>query len=247
MRGRRRSVRLCITASVCSLALAGSAQAATLTLGSQFQGTIEPTDLAIGGSTIAQTALAAPLVAVAPVDGTVTEWRFAGSGPPFTPQVIRPTGGGQYAVAASGAPQEGAPGYAITGPFPLNLPIRQGDLFGYSLSSLGFGGAITRPTAASIFFTPPLGGSPESPDSAGSGLELAVNATVRYCVVPDLKGKKPAGARSALTAADCTVGTTTKSKKRRKKRRVLSQSVPPGSQISDTAPVDIKVSRKRKP
>ena len=238
-----------LSTAFCSLALAGSAEAATVTLGSQFQGyTGEPTDLPASGATVAQTALPAPLVAVAPVDGTVTEWRFAGYGPSFTPQVIRPTGGGQYAVAVSGPPQAAnAGGYPILGPFPLSLPIRQGDLFGYSVPSIAFGAYTARPDAASIFFTPPLGGSPEPPDSAGSGIELAVNATVRYCVVPDLKGKKPADARSALTAADCKVGATAKSKKRRKKKRVLSQSVPPGSQISDTASVDIKVSRKRKP
>jgi len=243
-----RAARLAVAMAACSLVFAGGAEAATLTLGSQFQGNVgEPIDFPVGGATIAQTSLPSPLIAVAPVDGTVVNWRFAGSGPSFTPQVIRP-GGGLYAVASSGPSQAAAVGYAVTGPFPLNLPIRRGDLFGYSEIN-GFGAAYTRADAGIVFFQPPLdpGGNPEAPDATNpNAYELALSATVRYCVVPDLRKMKPNAARAALTAADCTVGQAKKSKKRRKKKRVLSQEVPPGSQVSDTLPIDFKISRKRK-
>jgi len=242
----RVTFRLILATAASSLALAGGAQAATLTLGSQFQGyTGDAFDFSASGGTIAQTALPSPLIAISPVDGTVTQWRFSGAGPSFTPVVIRPQGTGRYAVSVGGAAQPAAPGYVITGPFPLSLPIHRGDLFGYS-APLGSGGVIIRTGTGHIFYEPPLGTSPEVPDATvANTYELAMNATVRYCVVPALKKKTPKAARAALAAADCTVGKTKKSKKRRKKKQVLSQSLPPRSQVSDTAPVDIKVSRKR--
>jgi PASTA domain len=229
---------------VCPLLMAGSAKGATLVLGSQFQGAIDGAPVP-SASTGAQATLPAPLLAASPTDGTVIDWRFVGAGAGFVPRIIRPAGGGQYIGAGTGSAQTGnAP--AIAGPFTVSLPIRKGDLFGFDAQAGTDIGVIDRPGTGYIAFTPPLpdGGSPQPP-GAQPARELAVSATVRYCLVPKLKGKKPAAARDALTAADCTVGKTKKSKKRRKRKRVLSQSVAPGTSISDTQPVDIKVSRKR--
>ena len=92
---------------------------------------------------------------------------------------------------------------------------------------------------------PPLDTGPgRSPEFGGPApAEYALSATVRYCLVPKLKGKKPKAAKKALKAADCTFGGKRKSKKHTKKKKVVKQTVAPGTSISDTAPVAIKVSR----
>ncbi|MGZ5375740.1 MAG: hypothetical protein ACXWEF_04730 [Solirubrobacterales bacterium] len=91
------------------------------------------------------------------------------------------------------------------------------------------------------------------PDGVGSTFtpdvqhELLLQATVKFCKVPDLVGKKPADATAALTTADCAAGAQTtrklklkkKTKKNRKKNKaikamngvIVSQGTPP----ADTA------------
>jgi beta-lactam-binding protein with PASTA domain len=86
-----------------------------------------------------------------------------------------------------------------------------------------------------------------APTTTTPGAEAAVNATVRYCLVPTLKGQTGKAARRALAAADCKVGTVKKTKKRRPFKQVLGQSVKPGSSVSDTTLVNFKVSKKAKP
>jgi PASTA domain len=235
---------------VCPAFMASSAQGATLTIGSQFQGTLIASLLSPEGGTSVLSALPAPLIASSPTDGTVIDWRFIGgdgelADAKFTPVVVRQAGGGLYTVAGAGPPQS-ATG-ALAGPFPLNLAIKQGDLLGSRWPGMAEGNYFFNSSATTLGFGPGLveGAPPQAPNSTAD-LEWAVSATVRYCLVPKLKGKKPKAARAALAASDCAVGKTKKSKKRRKRKKVLSQSVAPGTSISDTQPVDVKVSRKRK-
>ena len=75
--------------------------------------------------------------------------------------------------------------------------------------------------------------------------EIGMQATVRYCKVPRLKGKSPKEARKALTAADCTVGKLKKTKKVRDRKEVVSQGVKPGTAVSDTKPIKLGLSRKQ--
>jgi PASTA domain len=228
---------------VCPLLLAGSAQGATLTLGSQFQGTIEPADSSTHPSVL-QTALPAPLITGSPVDGTVIDWRFAGIGNGFVPRIFRLAGPDLFVGAGTGPPQVGTG--AVAGPFPLSMPIKRGDYFGFDVP-VGSVGTYATPGSTYQLFTPALadGSAGRAPNTTINGREIAIAATVRYCLVPKLKGKKPAAAHKALAASDCAVGKTKKAKKRRKRKSVLSQSVAPGTSISDTQPVDLKVSRKR--
>jgi len=89
------------------------------------------------------------------------------------------------------------------------------------------------------------GGSATAPTDDDADEQRQVAATVRYCLVPKLKKKSPKKAKRALRAADCTPGKVKRTKKERRKKQVLSQSVKPGTAISDTAAVNIKISRKR--
>jgi hypothetical protein len=245
--GRERLVRRSLAVALVAAALllpAAAARANTVTLGSQFQGTIESGVLE-GGGTVVNTSLPAPLVAGAPSDGTVTAWRFSGGTTTWIPQIVRPLGGDLYTVAAQGPTQQGTGVGNVIGPFPLSIPVKRGDLIGVSGSNFSNLGVIANPGALSRYFTPPLSPGPGRPaDFDNPGFEDAISATLRYCLVPSLNGKKPKAAKQALRAADCTVGTKRKSKKRRKKKKVLSQSVPAGTSISDTAPIDFKVSRR---
>jgi hypothetical protein len=232
-----------------SLIAAAGAQANTLIVGSQFNGTISSAVLDGGAGTLVNTSLPTPLMASSPTDGTVISWRFSADNSQWTPQVVRPHGGGHYTEAGAGTPQTGTGVGNITGPFPLNLPIKAGDHFGFAGGNFEQLGFIENPGAVHAYFIPRLQPGPgREPDFTGvSDIEEAVSATVRYCLVPDLRGKKPKKAKKALKAADCTFGSKRKSKKRRKKKKVVGQSVPAGTSISDTAPVNFKVSRQLKP
>jgi PASTA domain-containing protein len=222
---------------------AASAQAARVTVGSSLAGPFESAT-SFGLATRANLTLPPPANAASPVDGTAISWSFIGA--EMTPRIIRPVGGGLFTGAGTGPKQAGAGPGAISGPFPINLPIKAGDLFGVNTdgASSPFG-TRDAPGAARGLWNPLADGGPGDDPTVATGQELAVQAVVRYCLVPKLKGKKPGKAKQALRAADCTVGAVRKGRKARKKR-VVKQSVPPGSSISDTTPVDLKVSRKKK-
>jgi PASTA domain len=225
---------------------AGTAEAATVQVGSPLAGTF--TRLPLNNvSTLANKTLSDPGANVtSPVDGTVVNYRLVAPKGTFRLQVIRPTGTGAYAGIASSTPLEFDILIGPSGPIATSLPIQKGDsvavVNGADTDFLG--GAIGSTFSS---WVPPLtdGAPARLPSFDGFPGEFGIGATVRYCQVPSLKGKTPKAARAALAAADCTVGKVKKTKKARKKKKVLSQSVAPGTSISDTAPVDLKVSRKR--
>jgi hypothetical protein len=243
----RRSAACAAIAATVSLLAAAAAQANTVTLGSQFQGTMQSSVLDGGKGTVVNTSLPAPLIVGAPSDGTVLDWRFSGGTTQWTPQILRPLGNGTYTEAAQGPAQQGAGVGTISGPFPLNIPVKKGDLIGVIGTNFSNLGVIDSASAVYGYWVPPLSpGAGRAPDFGGPGVEDAISATLRYCLVPSLKGKKPKAAKKALAAANCVFGGKSKSKKRREKKKVVGQSVAAGTSISDTAPVAIKVSRPKR-
>ena len=72
--------------------------------------------------------------------------------------------------------------------------------------------------------------------------EFAYNATVRYCLVPKVKGKKLGSARKALANAACALGKV-KRPKGSKGKFVRSQKVRPGTSLGDGASVNVKVGK----
>jgi hypothetical protein len=244
-RGLGRSfARALVVATATAGIASGSAQAATVNIGSSLTGSVSSSVIVGSPVTVANSVVDPPGVAASPTDGTVISWRFFGSGP-LTPRVIHPVGGGLYVGAGTGASTPGAGSGLLSGPLTVNLPIKKGDLFGWNFAPGGSYNAHNSATASRLGWVPALGdgGSGRASDDTDSG-EGLVQATVRYCLVPKVRGKTPKAAKNALRGADCTVGTVKKSKKRTKKKKVLKQSAAPGSSISDTQPVDLKVSRK---
>ncbi len=244
----RTCVKLALATTAITLLVGGTAQAATVRLGSTLQGPTGNPQYENG--TLVLESVPAPGIAASPVDGTIVSWSFIGNDDGlYFPRVIRSAGAGAYTGVATGPGQNGAVFPAIAGPFSTNLPIRKGEHFGIDIPEDGTLG-LRDPTVGGLarLFTPPLANNapPTTTMFTYGNEEEMVGATVRYCVVPNLKGKSPKAARNALTAADCTVGKVKKTKKKRKKKKVLSQSVAPGTSISDTAPVDLKTSQKKK-
>jgi PASTA domain-containing protein len=226
--------------------LGGSARANTVTVGSTLAAP-NFTLVDFGPpATVTNYMLPAPATASSPVDGTVTSWRFIGSGGPLTPRVLRSTSGTTMTGVLSGTPESATAPNVISGPFSAALAIKQGEYFG--VDGGAGAGLATAPTpgATSLYFQPALvDGAPGSAPVGTNAEEDAISATVRFCEVPKLKGLSGKAARQALHAADCQVGHVTKGK-RKPVKKVLKQGVRAGTSISDTQPVDLTISRKKK-
>jgi PASTA domain len=244
-RGRAAFVTLAI--GIVTLFAASTARAATVTVGSSLNATFAQTPF-VAPTTVANYILPPPANATSPTDGTVISWRFVGAGDPFTPRVLRSTGGTSHTGTGSGiaqAPTATPP--APSGPFSTSLPIKRGEIFGINVPAGGTLGTAPTTGATYLQWAPPItdGGAGVAGVSVAS--EAAISATVRYCKVPKLKGLPAKAARQALISAECTIGNVTKSAKRRPTKQVIRQSVKANSSIADTAPVDFVVAPKKKP
>jgi len=180
----------------------------------------------------------------------VISWRFAGGvGGPFRLRVLHVPSDGIEAGAGTSSPVI-PPGPGPTAPLPTKLPIAAGETIGIDNSSFGDKLGTKVPTTSATFYAwyPPLiDGAPSRGGQPGAG-ELGFNATVRYCVVPRLVGKKLGRAKRSLRAADCALGRITPKREakraRGRARFVESQGVAAGRRISDTAGVNLRVATK---
>jgi hypothetical protein len=212
---------------------------------------------------------------VSPANGVVTDWKVksADDGAVYTLKVLRPNGpvslvpatisnfSGITSVEAPSAVPNGTFAATPTGEifdYPASLPISKGDYLG--VLSVGGPGAHGLPQAMAnglpqSTFANKFGGQPADGSSADfqadAQHELLLQATVKFCKVPDLKGLKLADAQSKLAAADCASTVTKKklkkSKKAKKKKgKILSQSLPPDTTAAPGTPVTIKVAKLKK-
>jgi hypothetical protein len=247
--GRRTALAVgCATVAIA--AGAGTAQGATLTMGSSLNGGFPATAVGASGNvTFAQTVLPGAVTA-SPTDGTIISWRAPLEGTQFRLIVIRPAGG-LYSSAGTSAVHTSAV-YGPTPAIPTSLAIKKGDLVGLETTS-GDGGDLFgfRPGATGaaglVWAVPPLSaGPPRAGDPIVADGEIALQATVRYCAVPKLKGKRVKAAKKALAAGGCKLGKVKRPKgdARKAAKFVRKQTAPAGSSISDTAKVGIKLGPK---
>jgi hypothetical protein len=247
---RRGWTALVVTVTVLGLSAAvQTAQAATVHLGSPLTASFTP----VGFSsqqvvTLAQLDLPEKGANIAsPVDGTVVSYQVAPSNGTFSLQVLRRLREISIASVRS-SPPTAVNTTGISAPIATDLGIRRGDLIGIRDSAVGdtLGGSLNGSTYAA--WGPPLedGAVSREPNFAAKGYEIGLDATVRYCRVPKLKGLSLKAARADLARADCKVGKVTKARKTRTRKVVVSQSERPGKAISDTAPIDLKVSRRQR-
>ena len=127
--------------------------------------------------------------------------------------------------------------------YPASLPISQGDYVGVLT-----GGAdddvpqkttngVTANLIANNFSGLPADGA-AADLLADEQHDLLLQATVKFCKVPNLQGKKLKAAKKALAAADCAAKVSKKKGAKKKQRgKVIKQkkkagfTAPPGTQI----------------
>ncbi len=222
-----------------------SAGAATVTIGSPLTSTY--VNNPAGG--IATNAMVSGPNITSPVDGTVVNWRTQGFTGTFRVRILA-LGAGNAATAVASSTLIAVLGGTVDN--PINLPIQKGQILGFDNTSPTDRADVmsSSPTYVSSFWnTLPDNGSPQPPADSNN-LEFAYNATVRYCLVPKLVGKKLDAAKSALANAGCKLGKVTKKKAKKGKGKkgakvVSSQSAPPGTSLADQATVAVKVKTKK--
>lgn len=181
--GRRRSGRRAI-AVVCAvsalvLAMATSAQAAVISIGSvlpegwtskKFERvqTLFNTALPESGATLSS-----------PVSGAIVRWRVQGAvGGPFYLRVLRPNGKGAYEAAGKSAPA--TPSGTGLQTFETNLKIQAGDLIGVDPTSENDEIGVKTESGASYasIFPTPFDGSVVAPSKTFTGEEIELSAEV---------------------------------------------------------------------
>jgi PASTA domain len=247
MNSRRTALGAGIVVALALIAPAG-AGAATLTIGSPLTSTFESHP---AGNAATNAMVTGPNIA-SPVDGTVVNWRtqnFAGT---FRVRILQLSGANAATAVASSLPINLSAGTVDN---PLNLPIKKGQVVGFDNANASDRADVLQDSTTYLsagWATLPDNGAPQAPEFNNEDLEFAYNATVRYCLVPDIVGKKVGAASQALSEAGCTLGTVTKKKAKKKKKKpkgpkiVKSQSVSPGTSLGDQAPVDVHVKVKPK-
>lgn len=230
-----------------SILSAGLAPANTLTVGSPLTGTFKPTPIGGPGTFTFRTLNDAAALLASPVSGTVISWRFTGGvGGPFRLRVLRGGADNVFTGAGTRAPVLPA-GTGVTGPVPVRLPIAAGDTIAIDNSSFNdkLGTSFPGPSATFFALYPQLADGASRQGTVGAG-ELGFQATVRYCLVPDLIGEKLAAARARLRANDCALGAVKRprAKARRRPKFIVSQSAAFPGAISDTVSIGLRIGKK---
>ena len=241
--------RAILLASAMALLGATGAHANTITLGNPLTSPSYNVSGFSGGHTIFNTKLIDGSSPASPVDGTVISWAVGRPDGGFSLQVVREVAPGSYAALAGDAQRQLVFDPAPSPPQPTSLPIKKGDLIaldeggGTSLAQSTIGTTVVLPQEAVV------GGPAQAPMSMDTTDNFAFNATVRYCLVPNVIGKKEAAARAALAAANCPVGQILKPKKKGKRKKakfVRATSITAGTAVSDTTAVDLTFGKKPK-
>jgi hypothetical protein len=196
----------------------------------------------------------APLPLTSPANGVVTQWsvRTDVPGALFSLRILRPVGGTSYQSVGSAPAPSAVPGGTtdaiITYP-GQSLPIRQGDAIGVDAGAAAEG----LPQFTSTNATDVIGFAPTFADGNIAAFtdvplhELLLQATVAFCNVPSVKGRKIGAAKQALTAADCTPKVKKKEARKKKNRaKVLKQKKQPGTTAAPGTVVTILVGKKPK-
>lgn len=208
-----------------------------------------------------------------PANGLITGWKVksADDGAIYTLKVMRANGPVSLvtatntnftAVTSVEAPSAVPAGTGVATPtgvvfdYPASLPISQGDYIGVLTG--GADDHVPQKTTnglAQNLFANNFAGLPA--DGAAADLlgdeqhDLLLQATVKFCKVPDLKGKKVAEAQAALSAADCAATVKTKKlkktkKNKKKKGKVISQAAAAGTTGVPGTAVEITVGKLKK-
>ncbi len=202
MSSRRKRHLAVLAAATClwALAVAGVAQANTITIGSVLPS--GPTSQPVGEvTTFLNTGLPEKGASLAsPVNGVVVRWRLQGAkGGPFFLRILHPNGIGSY--TAKGTSEGVMVNDAGLHTFTTNLPIKAGDVLAVDPTNasdeLGF--ATVAGASYTTIFPSPFEGATVPAREPKSGFELELSAEVQPV---------PAVTKISPTAGSVTGGTT---------------------------------------
>jgi hypothetical protein len=187
-------------------ALAGTAQASTVTVGSPLTATFGPAEI-LGNGTLANLGLSEPGAnATSPVSGAVVRWSVLGAEGPFVVRVLRPAGGTSY--SAVGSSTIGVPANLAKQTFNTNLPIKAGDTIGLDVF-VGSEVAVASTGPGSLFagWEPAIAdGETRAYKAAASGSEIAFNAEVQpqpsVALIGPASGSFAGGTAVTITGAE---------------------------------------------
>ena len=248
---------------VCALAAPAAASADTVVMGSTLANPYSG-GVSGGSSTVSVQLSFVPGTSTNPVkspaNGIITGWKVksADDGAIYTLKVLRPTSTvslvtttntnfmGISSLPAPSAVPVGTNAATPTGvvfDYPAALPISQGDYVG-----LLTGGAdddlpqsntsgLTQNLIANNFGAQPTDGTAANL-LADEQHDLLLQTTVKFCRVPNLKGKKSKAAKKALIKADCAVKI---SKQRTGKERSFGKVIKQKKKAGFTAPPGTKI------
>jgi hypothetical protein len=176
-----RILKCVLGASIASLCLVGTAQAAPVTVGSTLTGEVQKGHVEEGASGTFLNLAFSEVDArpTSPVTGAITSWHLLNAAGPFRLRVLRPAGGISYAaVASSGLVTASGPGILT---FPAAIPIQAGDTIG--LDVIGgdeIGIYHGNPADFAAIWVPPIPDGATQPFFASEKeIELAYNAVVQ--------------------------------------------------------------------
>jgi hypothetical protein len=255
---KRLASRICLTTVLGVLGLlpvSASAFANVATIGSDLAAN-EEANPCLNLCTAVQQAQAggsSPLPLTSPANGLVTEWAIRSTdNVTYAFRILRPAGSNAYTGAGTALGIDPNTTTNAILRFPVSLPVRQGDAIGIS----PFAGDID--TGVPAHDTPSIGsnvwatnqmGQPADGTTASftpeAGHELLLQATVKFCAVPNVHKLKKVAAKHLLAAADCGVRVKKKETHKRKFRgKVLKQKVPPGGTAAPGTTIPIVVGAK---
>jgi hypothetical protein len=233
-----------VFASAAVLAVASTASANTATIGSDLTATSDNDScltpcIAVQQS---QTGGSSPNPLTSPANGIVTQWAIRSTdNVTYGFRILRPAGANTYTSVVTALGEDPGTGDAVL-TYPVSLPIRRGDAVGIGpVAGDSDAGVPEHDTSNSNVIAYNLTGQADGATAGFTptlGHELLLQATVRFCAVPNVRKRKKVAAKKALAAADC--GVKVKKKKTHKKKlrgRVLKQkkraglTFPPGTVV----------------
>ena len=183
-------------------------------------------------------------------NGVVTGWslRTGDAGAVYGLRVLHPNGGLSYtSTQASALAPPIASASDATYHFTTSLLIQQGDAIGLSVDAAHDLPQFTTTNSSDVLEYAPnfANGTTTSFINIGGLHELLLQATVKFCHVPNVHKQKKVNAKTALANADCGVKVKKKDTHKKKFRgKVLKQKKAPGTTFPPGTVVPIVIGTK---
>lgn len=170
-----RAVHCLIASLTASVLLAGTAEAAPITIGSPLTAAFAPSSIGVEATLMNLTVNEPGAQLASPVDGAIVRWRILDATGTWKLRVLRPLGGTTFLGAGTSA--AATPASLGTEAFATDLPVRAGDSIGIDSVKGAKVGIISGGTLGG--WLPVLAEGEGRPYSATEPVEVAFNADVQ--------------------------------------------------------------------